>query len=63
MSELEEIPGKTSTIKNHVTTCQRLEKHGVQDQSNDDLYLIKFASKRVCIVNWYQHSILNVKPL
>jgi len=63
ISELQEIPSKTPRINHHVTTRQRLVKHGAKDQINDDLYHLKITSKRVCIVNWYQHSILNVKPL
>lgn len=63
ISELREIPSKTSRINLHVTTRQLLAKHGARDQTNDDLYHLKITSKRVCIVNWYQHSILNVKPL
>ena len=63
MSELQEIPGKTITIKIHVTTRQQLAKHVAKDQTYGDLYQLKFISKRIYIVNWYQHSILNVKPL
>ena len=37
MSELQEIPSKTTTIKLHVTTRQRLAKHGTKDQTYDDL--------------------------
>lgn len=31
--QLREIPGKTMTIKLHVTTRQRLAKHGAKDQN------------------------------